>query len=129
MQDSKPATTPMSLGMKLSKPEEYSKEERNEYPFRELIGALLTTDWANCINDRKSYADYVFILGNASIAWEAKKQKAVALSRTRAENMGLTEASKKATYLRSFLTELGLQVPKVIKVFNDNQGAQKLAEF
>lgn len=41
MQDSRHVTTPMNLGIKLSKPEDCSSEELSEYPFRELIGALL----------------------------------------------------------------------------------------
>lgn len=187
MQESKPVTTPINLGEKLSKSEDCSREVLSDYPFRELIGALLylsvctrpdicftvnwlsqfnncyekchwialkrvlrylrgtsdlglkfqktksplrgyvDADWANCVVDRKSYTGFVFILGNAAITWEARKQRTVALSSTEAEYMGLSEASKEAMYLKRFLSELKLQEPKDIKILNDNQGAQKLA--
>ena len=42
--------------------------------------------------------------------------------------MGLTEASKEVVHLRNFLTELGSESLSDAKVFNDNMGAQRLAE-
>lgn len=187
MQDSKPVSTPMCLGVKLTKPENYSTQDQKKYSFRELIGALLylavgtrpdiaytvnwlsqfnncyqkdhwiaakrvlrylqrtsdlglkfvktgnplhayvDADWANCVETRRSYTGYVFVFAGVSISWEVKKQVTVAQSSLEAEYMGLTEAAKEAIYLRRFFIEIGLQVPKTIKIFNDNQGAQKLA--
>jgi hypothetical protein len=43
------------------------------------------------------------MLGGGPVSWDARKQKTVALSSTEAEYMGLAEATKEATYLRSFL--------------------------
>jgi hypothetical protein len=41
--------------------------------------------------------------------------------------MGLAEATKEATYLRSFLIELGLDHLSSVVVYEDNLGALKLA--
>ena len=128
MLNSKPVSTPISLGIKLTRSEQGSKKEQNQLPFRELIGALMylavatrpnisfavnwlsqfnncytrdhwivakqvlrylrgtvnlglkyqrtgsplkgfvDADWANCVNDRRSYTGYVFIFGNAAIS-------------------------------------------------------------
>lgn len=72
------------------------------------------------------YTGYVFKLGGAAIAWESKKQRTVALSSTEAEYMGLSEAAKEAIYLKSLLREL-LGKSFTVALYNDNQGAQKLA--
>ncbi|KAH0820277.1 hypothetical protein GEV33_002514 [Tenebrio molitor] len=78
-------------------------------------------------NDRKSFTGYVFMLGGGPVSWDARKQKTVALSSTEAEYMGLAEATKEATYLRSFLIELGLDHLSSVVVYEDNLGALKLA--
>ena len=94
---------------------------------KSLIG-YVDADWAGCVVDRRSYTGYTFILANSAISWNSKKQRTVALSSTEAEYMGLAEASKEAIHLRNFLTELGFESISDAKVFNDNMGAQRLAE-
>jgi len=41
--------------------------------------------------------------------------------------MGLTDAAKEAVYLIGFLKELGLEKFTEVIIYNDNQGAEKLA--
>lgn len=187
MTDSKPVSTPISLGTKLIKSEECG-ENQNSFPFRELVGALMylavstrpdiaysvnwlsqfnnsfgkehwiaakrilrylqgrmdlglkfekteeslkgyaDADWGNCPVDGRSYTGYVFTLANASISWEARKQRSVALSSTQAEYMAMSEATKEAIFLKNFLKELHFEMPNPIKMFNDNQGAHLLAK-
>lgn len=91
-----------------------------------LIG-FADADWANCVDDRKSYTGYAFILGGCPISWESRKQKTTALSSMEAEYMALSEATKEAVHLQRFFGELGFPYPK-IKLFSDNCGAIKLAE-
>lgn len=83
-------------------------------------------DWANDLNDRKSYTGFVFILGNGAISWEAQKQCLVALSSTEAEYIALSESAKEAIHLKGLLNELISYDEKII-LCNDNQSAQKLA--
>lgn len=85
-------------------------------------------DWGNCVNDRHSYTGFVFVLCAAPIAWESRKQRTVALSSTEAEYMGLADATKEGIYLKNFLSEIGLKEMERITIYNDNLGAQKLAE-
>ena len=87
----------------------------------------MDTDWGGCPEDRRSYTGYVFILGDAAVSWEAKKQRTVALSGIEAEYMGLTEATKEAIHLRRFIKESGFMQQEPIQLYNNNQGAQKLA--
>ncbi|KAK2578606.1 hypothetical protein KPH14_001023 [Odynerus spinipes] len=92
------------------------------------LTGYVDADWANCLDDRRSYTGYVFSLGECPISWESRKQRTVALSSTEAEYMALTEAAKEAIYLRRFLLELGFARLAVVKVFSDNHGALKLGE-
>lgn len=61
------------------------------------------------------------------VTWNARKQRSVALSKNESEYMGLFDASKKAIYLRGFLEELEMRIVEPTPIFNDNQGAIKLA--
>ena len=96
-------------------------------PTKKMLEGFVDADWAGCSDDRRSYTGYAFILAGAAVSWEAKKQRTVALSTTEAEYMALAEGSKEAIYLRSFLQELEMEVPKVV-LFNDNQGAGELVK-
>lgn len=91
---------------------------------QELQG-FVDADWGGCINDRRSFTGYAFKLANGAVSWEAKKQRTVALSSTEAEYMAMTEATKEAIYLRQLLDEIGISTNS-IRIYNDNQGAQKL---
>jgi hypothetical protein len=91
------------------------------------LQGYIDADWGNCVNDRRSYSGYAFILGNAAICWDAKKQRTVSLSSTESEYMAMCEGTKEAMYLRNFLGELGFERTPVT-IFNDNQGAQHLVK-
>lgn len=93
---------------------------------RNLLG-FVDADWGNCTIDRRSYTGMAFILAGAVISWESCKQRTVALSLTEAEYMGLSDAAKEAVYLISFLKELAFETLTNVTIFNDNQGAAKLA--
>lgn len=76
----------------------YSKSNKN------LIG-FSDADWENCKFDRRSYTGSVFILANAAISWESRKQRAVSLSSTEAEYTTFSDTAKEAIYLSNFLKE------------------------
>lgn len=88
---------------------------------------MVDADWGANLIDRRSYSGYVFVLAGASVSWEARKQRTVALSSTEAEYVAMTEATKKAMYLLGTLKDLGISYEKVT-LFNDSQSAQKLIQ-
>lgn len=55
------------------------------------------SDWANCVDDRKSLSTYLSFFGNGAISWSSKKQPMVALSSTEAEYIAVAGASCQAT--------------------------------
>ncbi|XP_071574596.1 uncharacterized protein [Temnothorax nylanderi] len=91
-----------------------------------LIG-YTDADWGNCGLDRRSYTGSVFLLANAAISWESRKQRTVALSSTEAEYTALSDAAREAIYLSKLLSEIGLPSLGKVTLHNDNQGAAKLA--
>jgi len=92
-----------------------------------IIIGYADADWANDINDFKSYSGFVFKLAGGAISWEARKQRCVALSSTEAEYISLSEASKEACFLKGLYSELS-GVDEPILLFNDNQSSQKLVK-
>lgn len=99
------------------------------------------SDWAGDKDTRKSTSGFVFKLNNGAVSWSSKRQPTVALSSTESEYMGLTQATKEATWLRLLMTELGLiesndqsgteirtaENECAITVNGDNQGSIALA--
>ncbi|KAJ1530149.1 hypothetical protein ONE63_005080 [Megalurothrips usitatus] len=85
-------------------------------------------DWGGDHVDRKSFTGFVFTVSHAAVSWEARKQRAVALSSTEAEYIALCEASKEALYLRGLICELELHQQEnfSITIHNDSQSAQSL---
>ena len=54
------------------------------------------TDFANCLDTRRSFSGYCFMLGDAVISWRTQKQQSVAVSTTEAEYMALSLTSRQA---------------------------------
>ncbi|XP_049317564.1 uncharacterized protein LOC125780091 [Bactrocera dorsalis] len=87
---------------------------------------VVDADWGANSTDRRSYSGFAFIYAGSSISWEARKQRTVSLSSTESEYIAITEAAKEALSLKGALKEVGIECTSV-KLFNDNQSAQKLA--
>lgn len=100
------------------------------------LQSFVDSDFANNVQDRKSFYGYVFTVAGGPLSWECQKQRTVALSSTEAEYIGICEAAKESLYLRSLCCEIFgrvsackfLKLDKPIIIFNDNQSALKLSE-
>ncbi|KAL3623658.1 hypothetical protein CASFOL_032474 [Castilleja foliolosa] len=92
-----------------------------------LVEGFVDSDYAGCVDTRKSTTGYVFTCLGGAISWKSRLQKVVALSSTEAEYMAATEAVKEAIWLRGFVNEL-LNVDEIITVHCDNQSALHLAK-
>lgn len=91
------------------------------------LHAYADADWAGDQDDRKSTTGNVVILAGAAISWLSKKQQSVALSTTGAEYVALSQCAQEIVWLRRLLCEIGDSVMPSTTVFEDNQGAIKLA--
>ncbi|KAJ3494947.1 hypothetical protein NLJ89_g10707 [Agrocybe chaxingu] len=64
----------------------------------QLLG-FTDSDWANCLDTRKSVGGYGFTLGSGLVSWMSKKQSTIATSTCQAEYMAAFDASKEALFL------------------------------
>ena len=85
-------------------------------------------DWAGDPSDRKSISGYTAILSGAAISWSSKKQATVSLSSTEAEYIAAARATQEATWIHTFLSEIGHPLKKPITLYVDNQSAIKLIQ-
>jgi hypothetical protein len=86
------------------------------------------SDWANCLDTRRSVGGYTFNLGSGAISWAAKKQKTVAASSCEAEYIAAYEASKEAIWLRALLTGIDLPPSNPTTIMCDNDASINLSE-
>ena len=108
----------------------YLKETKHQsLRFRKTGRALETFSDADSV-DRKSFNEYILILGGASISWCSKKQPTVALSLAEAEYVAAGLTTTEILWIRGLLKELRMlnfiPSPSVIKV--DNQAAMFIAQ-
>ena len=89
------------------------------------LEAYCDADYAGDLDTRRSTTGYVFILGGGAISWSSRLQPTVAASTTEAEYMAAAYAIKEGLWLRTLLSELGLD-SGIITLCADNQGAIKL---
>ena len=90
----------------------------------EVVG-YVDSDYAGCIDTRRSLTGYVFTVQGGCVSWKANLQKVVALSSTEAEYMAATEAIKEAIWLKGLTKELGFNSDDLF-VHCDNQSALHL---
>jgi Reverse transcriptase (RNA-dependent DNA polymerase) len=84
-------------------------------------------DHAGDIDCRKSTTGYIFFFGGAAISWSSRLQATVAISSTEAEYMAITEATNEAIFLRQLLEDMRASQQDSTVIYEDNQGAIKLA--
>lgn len=92
------------------------------------ITGFVDADWGNCVEDRRSYTGFLFLLSGAPISWDSRKQRTVALSTTEAEYMAMSECGKESIYLQQFIRELGFDELANLTIYCDNRSALKLSE-
>ncbi|KAL7131932.1 hypothetical protein ABFS83_12G038100 [Erythranthe nasuta] len=90
----------------------------------EVIG-YSNSDFAGCLDSRKSTSGFVFLLAGGAISWKSVKQSIIASSTMEAEFVACFEASSHALWLRNFI--LGLKavdsIAKPLKIYCDNIAA------
>ncbi|KAL8095832.1 hypothetical protein AgCh_036989 [Apium graveolens] len=95
----------------------YRSEEDNK-----LVG-FTDSDWAGCVDDRKSTSGYLFSLGTKAFSWSSRKQKTVALSSAEAEYVAATSAACEAIWLKRILADMQLQEDESTVLYCDNISA------
>ena len=86
------------------------------------IKAFVDSDWAGCVDTRRSTIGYIIPIASGPISWKSKTMKTIAQSSCEAEFMGLTEVCKELMWLCNFLEELGIPF-HTPKIYCDSQSA------
>ncbi|XP_047265761.1 secreted RxLR effector protein 161-like [Capsicum annuum] len=83
------------------------------------------SDYAGCVDTRKSTFGYLFLLGGGAISWKSAKQSVIAASTMEAEFVACFEATVQAIWLRNFISGLGLvdNIVRPLKIYCDKTAA------
>ena len=92
-----------------------------------LLG-FTDSDWANCLDTRRSVGGHAYTLGSGVISWQVRKQKTVAASSCEAEYVAAFEACKEAIWLRTLLSAVGHSSKTPTTILCDNNAAINLSE-
>ncbi|KAG8492533.1 hypothetical protein CXB51_009766 [Gossypium anomalum] len=84
-------------------------------------------DFPGDLDKRRSHIGYVFTIGGCTISWKATLQTTVALFTTEAEYMAITEACKKAIWLKRLFGELSKDL-QINTMFCNSQSVIFLAK-
>nr|KYP44835.1 Retrovirus-related Pol polyprotein from transposon TNT 1-94 [Cajanus cajan] len=87
----------------------------------EVIG-YTDSDFANCIDTRKSIFGYVYLLAGGAISWKSAKQTVIVASTMEVEFVACFEATVQTNWLRNFISGLGVvdSIAKPLKIYCDN---------
>lgn len=91
-----------------------------------VLFAYSDSDFATCIDTRKSISGVTLILNSGSVIWSARKQGVVATSTTDAEYIAAHDASKEIVWTRGLLEEIGVTQDSPTMLYCDNAAAEKL---
>jgi hypothetical protein len=80
------------------------------------------SDYAGCIDTRKSTFGYVFLLAGGAVSWKSSKQSIIATSTMEAEFVACFEATIQALWLRSFISRFSLvdNIEMPLRIYCDN---------
>ncbi|PHT69967.1 hypothetical protein T459_25071 [Capsicum annuum] len=79
------------------------------------------SDYARCLDDRKSTSEYMFSLGSGVISWSSKTQEIVALSSSEAEYIVVTASSYQTIWLRRLLADVFQEQAAATEIFCYNK--------
>ena len=91
-----------------------------------VLHGFTDSDFAGCVDKRKSTTGYVFTLGGGAISWISRLQKCIALSTAEAEYVVATEACKEAIWLSRLVGD-DVLLGEVPILHRDSQSAIQLA--
>ncbi|XP_019174221.1 PREDICTED: uncharacterized protein LOC109169783 [Ipomoea nil] len=100
------------------------------YPKGEVLhlNVFSDSDWAACIESRKSITGYCIFLGSALVSWKAKKQATVSRSSSETEYRALASTVCEVHWITFLLQDLHAPMQKPATLFCDNKSAIAIAE-
>ncbi|XP_059301839.1 uncharacterized mitochondrial protein AtMg00810-like [Lycium ferocissimum] len=98
----------------------------NDSPDFSLSG-YCDSDWAGCVQTRRSITGFYILLGGSPASWKAKKQPTIAPSSAKAEYRALRKIVAEISWLVPLFDDFGVSGLSPVQVFCDNQAALHIA--
>ncbi|KAK4408085.1 Retrovirus-related Pol polyprotein from transposon RE2 [Sesamum angolense] len=92
------------------------------------LTAYSDSDWASCLDTRRSVSGYCVFLGNYLVSWKTKKQATVSRSSAQAEYQSIGSAVCELLWVSYILSEFGIQLVTPIPFHCDNKAAIHITE-
>nr|CAN75475.1 hypothetical protein VITISV_006889 [Vitis vinifera] len=91
----------------------------------EIVG-YSDSDFAGCLDSRRSTSGYIFMLAGGAISWKSVKQTLIASFTMEAEFIACYEASNHGIWLWNFVTQLRIVdgIEKPLRINCDNKAAE-----
>jgi hypothetical protein len=91
------------------------------------LSIFVDSDWACCLDTRKSITRYCVFLDSTLVSWKSKKQSTISRSSSEAEYRALASLSCEIQWLHYLLTDLYILIKSGSSVYCDNASTIYLA--
>jgi hypothetical protein len=93
-----------------------------------LLQAYCDSDWATCVDTRKSVTGWVVFMAGAPVAWQSKLQAIVTSSSMEAEYLALYAVVCEIIWILQLLSSIHLTRHNATPIYIDNTAAEALAK-